>query len=122
MRRSSAQYAFAGCSSANRAVDKCDVADLGADDPAERQGGAYRSFEAVPAGSAEPCACRLCRAVPVLQLLSWVEDKVASGLFMPSLMLEDAMRTLIDDSAKSCAQPLEACTLGDIDDAAAFHC
>ena len=44
-----------------------------------------------------------------------------SGLLMPRLMLEDARRTLIHDTAKRCAQSLEAYPLGDVDDVAAFH-
>ena len=40
---------------------------------------------------------------------------------MPSLLLEDARRTLIHNTAKRCAQSLEACPLGDVDDVAASH-
>ena len=61
------------------------------------------------------------RHVPMLQLMSCVNEKVVSGLLMPSLMLEDAGRALVHDAAKRCAQSLEAHPRGDVDDVAASH-
>ena len=48
------------------------------------------------------------RQVPMSQLVSWTDVKVISGLLTSSLVLEDARRTLVHDTAKRCAQSLEA--------------
>ena len=61
------------------------------------------------------------RQVPMSQLLSWIDVKVISGLLTCSLVLEDARRTLVHDTAKGCAQALEAYPPGDVDEVAASH-
>ena len=82
---------------------------------------ALPSVEEASFDTMKPRLRALQRLVPMLQHFSWIEEKVISGLLMPSLMLEDARRTLIHDTAKRCAQSLEAYPLGDVDDVAVSH-
>ena len=116
MRRPRFLSVFAGCSLLSRAIDKL-VEEL-KPEQSDEEDLVHFVLPSVEEKSLDPMKPRLravIRQVPMLQLLSEIDEKVISGLLMPSLMLEDAKRTLIDSTATS----LEACPLGDVHDVAA---
>ena len=79
------------------------------------------SVEKAPFDPLKACLRALQSQARMLQLSPWIDAKVISALSLPSLMLEDAKRTLINDTAKKCALSLVAYPLGDVGDVAASH-
>ena len=93
----------------NRAVDKL-IEELKAEqhDAVDLVHMTLSSVEKASFDPLKPCLRALQSQARMLQLSPWMDVKVISALSLPSLMLEDAKRTLINDTAKRCALSLGA--------------